>query len=72
MLIQALPTVSCTVQPHPLGGYTPTLHLRGTGPGEPTSTQPAFVTLADAIRFARTNYRIRSVMVPQPSTGEAA
>lgn len=72
MIVQALPTMSCTVQAHPRGGYTPTLHLRGHATPTPSLDQPTFGTLADAIGFARTQYRVRAVAVGAPVYGDAA
>ncbi len=53
----------CTVRRHPLGGYTPVLHLSNTAAPSPTETCLSLPTTAQATQHARDHYGIVPVLV---------
>lgn len=72
MTLRALPNLACTIQAHPDGGFTPTLHLPRTAEPTPTRTQPGFDTVVDALHFASTQYRVRQFGFSNPPADDAA
>ena len=54
-------TLVCTLQPHPTGGYTPTVHPVGTTAPAPTPWAVTFPTTTDALRWVRHRYGTLSV-----------
>ncbi|RNM12525.1 hypothetical protein [Nocardioides pocheonensis] len=51
----------CTLQRHPTGGYTPTVHPVGTMAPVPTPWAVTFPTTTDALRWVRNRYGTLSV-----------
>jgi hypothetical protein len=55
----------CTVRRHPLGGYTPVLHLAGTVAPTPTETCISLPTTLQATQYARNHYGTLPVLVEE-------
>lgn len=64
-MFQPMNPLACTVQPHPRGGYTPTLHVSGADAPAPADLAVTLPTVHEAIRYALHQYRVPNVAVAE-------
>lgn len=62
----------CTVQPHPVSGFTPILHLPGAVAPLPTVGAVSLPTVSEAIRYAVENYHVGHVEVSEAASAPVA
>lgn len=64
-MFQPMNPLACTVQPHPRGGYTPTLHVFGAAVPAPADLAVTLPSVHEAIRYAMRQYGVSNVQVSE-------